>query len=77
MSSYIAASMRRLYTSRISVVCFPFTKRIGMSINEGESTKNLKSALKIRATAGLSRFSNDTHGLKNGRQVAVRYYIEI
>jgi len=46
-------------------------------IYEGESNESLKSAIKIRITAPLSvSFNNDTHGLKSGRQVAVRYYIE-
>jgi len=44
---------------------------------EGQSHENLKSAIKIRTTARLSvSFNNDTNGLKNGRQVAVRYCIE-
>ena len=39
---------------------------------EGESTENLKSAIKIRATARLSvSFNIDTHGLKSGRQVVM------
>jgi len=60
-------------------VCFPVTERTGTSIYEGESTENLKSAIKIRTTARLSciSFNDDTHGLKSGRQVAVRYYKEI
>jgi len=37
-----------------------------------ESHENLKRTIKIRTTAPLSlSFNNDTHGLKNGRQVAV------
>jgi len=40
-------------------------------LNEGELTENLKSVIKIRNTAQLSCFSNDTKGLKSGQQVAV------
>ena len=44
---------------------------------EGESNENLESAIKIRTTARLSvSFNSGTDGLKSGRQVAVRYYIE-
>jgi len=44
---------------------------------EGESNENLKSEIKIRTRARLSvGFNSDTHGLRSGRQVAVRHYIE-
>ena len=44
-------------------------------IYEGVSNENLKSTIKIRTTSRLSvSFNSDTHGLKSGRQEAVRYY---
>ena len=43
---------------------------------EGESNENLKSAIKIRTIARFSCKFQHWYGLKSGRQVAVRYYIE-
>ena len=50
--------------------------RLNITLYEGESTENLKSAIKIRTKFDcLVSFNNDTHSLKSGQQVAV-YYIE-
>jgi len=47
-----------------------------LPLYEGESTENLKIAIKIRTTARLFCEFQQTHGLKSSRQVAVRYYIQ-
>ena len=53
-----------------------FLQEQEQEIHEGESTGNLKSAIKIRTTSRLSyKFQNDTRGLNSGRQVAARYYV--